>query len=85
MIDEHQKVSKREITFCFVLLQCLSQWKAGEGRETAPSRPRVTPAGRRRTTAAETSGAPPAPRVAAPPTTLEAGVKLTEERGATSR
>lgn len=59
--------------------------KAGEARVTALLQPRGTPAGRTMTMVVEGSGTAQAPREAALLSTLEAGVKLTEEREATSR
>lgn len=62
-----------------------SQWRAGLGRERALLQPPVTPAGTRKMMVVEESGTALAPRETAPPSTLEAGVRLTEEREATSR
>lgn len=55
------------------------------GKEKDPCRPPVTPVGMTKMTVVEGSGTAPAPREAAPPSTLAAGVKLTEEREATLR
>lgn len=55
------------------------------GRERALFLRPVTPAGMRKMMVVEGSGTALAPKEAAPPSTLEAGVKLMEEREATSR
>lgn len=62
-----------------------SQWRAGVGRERALSQPLATPAGTRKMMVAEECGTALAPREAAHPSTLEVGVRLMEEREATSR
>lgn len=66
-------------------LQATNQWRAGVGRERPLSQPPVTPAGTRKMMAAEGSGTTLCRRETAPPSTPEAGVRLTEEREATSR
>lgn len=55
------------------------------GKERALFPPPAIPAGTMRRTVVEGSGTAPALKEAAPPSTLEAGVRRTEERGATSR
>lgn len=65
------------------LLQAPSQWKPGAGKETDPFQPPVTPAGMRTMMVEGGSGTAQAPREAAPPSTLEVGVRLMEEREAT--
>lgn len=55
------------------------------GRERALFLPPVTPAGMRKMMAVEGSGTALAPKEAAPPLTLEAGVRLMEEKEATLR
>lgn len=68
-----------------ISLQAPNQRRAGVGRERDLLRPLVTPAGTRKTTVAEGSGTTLSRRETAPPSTPEAGVRLMEERGATTR